>query len=157
MDDTIVTVRFADLGDARRGLSMLKLLHSEGQLRVRTAALVERSGDGGAGRPINGGFLPQDGIVGSLVDALSGPVGALFARPAEGFRAHGAPWSHADERELALEEIGRELEPGVALVVAEVEDIDPEVLDSALDALGGNATRRPAEAFYGDLRALGAS
>jgi hypothetical protein len=44
MDDTIVTVRFTDLGQALR---MLKLLSSEGQLRVRAAAaLVERSAQG---------------------------------------------------------------------------------------------------------------
>jgi hypothetical protein len=47
MDDTIVTVRFTDLGQARRALRMLKLLSSEGQLRVRAAAaLVERSAQG---------------------------------------------------------------------------------------------------------------
>ena len=34
MNDTIVTVRFTDLGAARRALRMLKLLDSEGQLRV---------------------------------------------------------------------------------------------------------------------------
>jgi hypothetical protein len=91
MDDTIVTVRFTDVGEARRGLRMLKLLGSEGQLRVRAAALVH-------------------------------------------------------ERARALEEIGRELEPGVTLVIAEVEDPDPDVLDSALRAVGGSLSRRPAAA-----------
>jgi len=46
MNDTIVTVRFTDLGAARRALRILKLLDSEGQLRVRAAALVERSAQG---------------------------------------------------------------------------------------------------------------
>ena len=82
MDDTVVTVRFTDPERARRALRMLKLFGSEGQLRVRAAALVER-----------------------------------------------------------------ELEPGVALVVAEVEDPDPDVLEAALDALGGAPTRQPAAAF----------
>jgi len=114
MNDTIVTVRFTDLGAARRALRMLKLLDSEGQLRVRAAALVER---------------PAPGRVGS-------PSGA-----------------EDDERALALEAISRDLEPGVALVIAEVEDPDPDVLDSALDALGGTASRRDAAAFYTELRA----
>jgi hypothetical protein len=91
MDDTIVTVRFTDVGEARRGLRMLKLLGSEGQLRVRAAALVH-------------------------------------------------------ERARAPEEVGRELEPGVTLVIAEVEDPDPDVLDSALRAVGGSSSRRHAAA-----------
>ncbi len=160
MNDTIVTVRFTDLAAARRALRMLKLLDSEGQLRVRAAALVERSAQGRIGctsgaEDDEGVFLPQGGVVGMLVDALSGPVGGVFARPTEGFRAHGAPWSRAAERALALEEISRDLEPGVALVIAEIEDPDPDVLDSALDALGGTATRHGAEEYYEELGVAG--
>jgi hypothetical protein len=100
MDDTIVTLRFTDSGEARRALRMLRLVDSEGQLRVRAAALVERSAHGAMTGPddAEGAFPPQGGVVGTLVDALSGPVGGVFARPTDGFRAHGAPWSHADER-----------------------------------------------------------
>jgi hypothetical protein len=160
MHDTIVTVRFTDLGAARRALRMLKLLDSEGQLRVRAAALVERSAQGRICCPSGADgdedvFLPQGGVVGTLVDGLSSPMNGVFARPAEGFRAHGAPWTHAGERELALEEISRNLEPGVTLVIAEIEDPDPDVLDAALDALGGIATRRDAEAFSAELDAAG--
>jgi len=120
MNDTIVTVRFTDLGAARRALRMLKLLDSEGQLRVRAAALVERPAPGRVGSPLGAeddesAFLPGGGV--------------------------------------ALEEISRDLEPGVALVIAEVEDPDPDALDSALDALGGTAARRDAAAFYTELRA----
>jgi hypothetical protein len=78
-----------------------------------------------------------------------------LARPTEGFRGHGAPWTHAGAREVALEEISRNLEPEVTLVIAEIEDPDPDVLDSALDALGGMATRQDVEAFYAELGAAG--
>ena len=81
MNDTIVTVRFTDLGAARRALRILKLLDSEGQLRVRAAALVERPAPGRVGSPSGAEddayvFLPGGGVVGTLVDALSGPVAA---------------------------------------------------------------------------------
>ena len=159
MDDTIVTVRFTELGEARRALRMLKLLDSEGQLRVRAAALVERPGHG-SGPPARAAdeatvFLPQGGVVGMLVDGLSGPLGAEFARPTDGFRRHGKPSPHADEQELAVDEMGRNLEPGVTLVIAEIEDPDADALDAALDALGGTATRRGADAFYAELGAAG--
>ncbi len=109
MNHTIVTVRFTDLAEARRALRMLKLLDSEGQLRVRAAALVERSARG-IGRPAGaedgeGVLPPRAGVVGRLV--------------------------------------------------AEIEDPDPEVLDSALDTLGGTATRQGAEEFYEELGAAG--
>jgi hypothetical protein len=47
------------------------------------------------------------------------------------------------EQARVLEE--SELEPGVTLVIAKVRDPDPDALDSALAAVGGSASRRPAE------------
>lgn len=71
MDDTIVTVRFTDAGQARGTLHELKRLDRDGQLRVRGAALVERSGQGRIGMPpgtadADGLFMPQGGLVGAL-------------------------------------------------------------------------------------------
>ena len=65
-----------------------------------------------------------------MVDAISGPTDAVSARPTESFRGHGDRRAHEDERELVLEEISRDLEPGVTLVIAEIADPDPRVLDS---------------------------
>ena len=158
MHDTIMMVRFTDFGQARRALRMLKLMDSEGQLRVRAAALVDRSGEVGIAGPDHGEgvFLRQRDVVGTVADALSGRAGGVFARPTEALRARGAPWSHSDERAVALEAVTRHLEPGATLVIAEVEDPDPDVLDSAADALGGSATQRSADAFYAELcRAVG--
>jgi hypothetical protein len=160
MNHTVVTVRFTDLEAARRALRMLKLLGSEGQLRVRAAALVERSAQGGIGRTSGaeddeGVFLPQGEVVGVLVDGLSGPLGGMVARATDGFRRLGAPWAHTGEREVALEGGQSESRARVTLVIAEIEDPDPDVLDSALDAVGGTATRQDAEAFYAELGAAG--
>jgi hypothetical protein len=43
----------------------------------------------------------------------------------------------------------------VGRLVAKIEDPDPAVLDSALDTLGGTATRQGAEEFSGELGAAG--
>ena len=156
MEDTIVVLRFNDLGQARRALHELKALDRDRRLRVSAAALVQRSGEGGSGTPRGSGdaegfYVPDKGIVGMMVDALSGPTGAVFTRPTESFRGHGDRRAHEDERELVLEEISRDLEPGVAIVIAELADPDPGELDSALDALGGSVTRRPARDVYAEL------
>jgi len=158
MDDTIVAVRFAEPGEARRAMSELKQLDRDGRLRVREAALLERSGQGrigvpGEGQDEEGFFMPPGGIVGMLVEALGGPLGALFHRPAESFRGHGGPSPQDGEREVALEDISRNLEPGVTLVVAEIADPDPEVLDSILAGLGTTVTRRAAQDVYAELQA----
>lgn len=96
--------------------------------------------------------MPEKGIVGMMVDAISGPTGAVFARPTESFRGHGDRRAHEDERELVLEEISRDLEPGVTIVIAEITDPDPGVLDAELAALGGSVTRRAARDVYAELQ-----
>jgi hypothetical protein len=158
MDDMIVTVRFTDVGEARRALRELEQLDRDGRLRVRGAALVERSGQGrielseGA-RDDKGHILPPAGTAGMLVDVLGGPLGILFARPTEGFRGRAYRPAHEGERELALEDISRNLEPGVTLVIAEIAEPDAKVLDAALAALGGTATRRRAQDVYAETEA----
>ena len=158
MDDTIVAVRFAASGEARRAIQELKQLDRDGRLRVREAALLERSGQGrigvpGEGQDEDGFFMPPGGIVGMLVEAFAGPLGVVSQRPAESFRGHGGPSPHDGEREVALEDISRNLEPGVTLVVAEIADPDPDVLDSTLARLGTTVTRRPAQEVYAELQA----
>jgi hypothetical protein len=156
MEDTVVVLRFNDLGQARRALHELKKLDHDRRLRVSAAALVERSSDGRVAGPggtgdAEGFYVPEQGIVGMMVDALSGPTGAVFARPTESFRGHGDRHAHKDERELVLEEVSRDLEPGVTIVLAEITDPDPDVLDATLEALGGTVTRRAARDVYAEV------
>jgi hypothetical protein len=158
MEDTVVTLRFTNLGRARRALHELERLDRERRLHVRGAALVQRSGQGGidappAARDDEGHYLPPGGSVGMVLDVLGGPLGVLSARPTEGYQRHPGPSRHEQERELALEEISRSLEPGFTLVIAEVADPDPEVLESTLDALGGAVTLRAARDVYAEVRA----
>ena len=158
MDDMIVVVRFAETGEARRAMRELKQLDRDGRLRVREAALLERSGQGrigvpGEGQDEDGFFMPPGGIVGMLVETFANPFGVLHQRPDENFRGHAGPSPHDGERELALEDISRNLEPGVTLVVAEIADPDPDVLDSTLAGLGTTVTRRAARDVYAELEA----
>jgi hypothetical protein len=154
--DTIVVLRFNDLGQARHALHELKRLDRDRRLQVSAAALVGQSGEGridaspGANDD-TGFYVPKDGIVGMMVDALSGPTRAVFAPPTESFRGHGKRPGHEDEHELILENISRDLEPGVTIVIAEITDPDPGALDTALAALGGSVTRRAARDVYAEL------
>ena len=156
MEDTVVVLRFNDVGQARQALHELKRLDRDQQLRVSAAALVGRSGDGrvdASGGDADGFYTPEGGIVGIMVNAVSGPTGAVFGQPTESFRGHGDQPGHETERELVLEEISRNLEPGVTIVIAEIADPDPGELDAALAALGGSVvTRRAAREVYAELQ-----
>jgi hypothetical protein len=66
MEDTIVTLRFTDLGRARRALHELERVDRDRRLRVRGATLIQRSGQGGidapgAARDDDGHYLPPGG------------------------------------------------------------------------------------------------
>ena len=155
--DTIVVLRFNDLDQARHALDELKRLDRKRRLQVSAAALVERPAEGridasGGSEDADGFYLPKGGIVGLMVDALSGPTGAVFARPTESFRGHTDRPGHEPEREFALQDISKSLEPGVVVVIAEITDPDPGVLDAELAALGGSVTRRAARDVYAELQ-----
>lgn len=158
MDDIIVTLRFSELGPARHALHELEKLDRDRRLQVRGAALVQRSGQGGidapaAARDDDGHYLPPGGSFGMLLDVPGGPAGILFAKPNEGFRGHGGRSPHEVERDLALKEMSRSLEPGVTLVIAEIADPQPDVLDAEPAALGGAVTRQPARDVYARVQA----
>ena len=92
-----------------------------------------------------------------LLDAPGDLPGILFPKPTEGFHGHGGRSAHEGEHELALEEMSRSLEPGVTLVVAEIADPDPDVLQAELARLGGVVTRQPARDVCARIQAAGAA
>ena len=55
MEDTIVVLRFNDLGQAGHALHEPNALDRDRRLRVSAAALVQRSGEGGSGTPRGSG------------------------------------------------------------------------------------------------------
>ena len=153
MEDMVITTRFTDAGKARRALNQLKRLDDDGRLHVRAAALLERSGQDRITLTADdeGAFMPPAGVVGMLIDAVMGPPEVLYARPSESFYGRGATPDPDDD--LIVEELTRNLEPGVTIVIAEVADPDPDVLDDALRELGGTVTRRPARDVHAELKA----
>jgi hypothetical protein len=160
MDDTIVALRFAQTGEARRAMREFKKLDRTGRLRVREAALLQRPGRNrmdvpSGGQDEDGYYLPPGGTPGMVLEALGGPLGMLDQVPAESFRGHGGRSAHDGKREAALEDISRNLEPGVTMVVVEFADPDPDALDSALAGFEATVTRRSAKDVYAELEAAG--
>ena len=133
----------------------LRQLGRDRRLQVRGAVLVQRSPQGaidGLARPAGiEACRPADSSACS--STWSEVPSGSSSRATDGFRGGGGHPAYEPEREIALDQIGRSLEPGITLVVAEVADPEPAALDSALGALGGDVTGRPAREVYAEVRA----
>jgi uncharacterized membrane protein len=113
---SVITVSFEDDDNAYAGLTLLNELHSEHQIGLDEAMVIERRADGSV--------VEKDHVAGSL-------VGSLF------------DIEEVDESKSALAAISSSARPGHATLVAVVREQRRAVLDSAMSELGGTVLRRP--------------
>ena len=59
---------------------------------------------------------------------------------------------HAEDQDVALDAISRQIEPGHTVLVAEVGEVATEVVDDIMAALGGTVTRRSAADVYAEIQ-----
>ena len=64
---------------------------------------------------------------------------------------------HADDQDIALDAISGQIAPGQTVLVAEVGEVTPEVVDKAMAALGGTVTRRSAADVYDEVQSAKAA
>ncbi len=157
MDDNVVVVRFAEESNAYQALSDVTQLGADGKIDVRSAILLERNEDGPGfaipeGADTAAGFLlASGGLIGMLVGVLAGPVGVLLGGAAGAVAGETAEIARMADQEVALDGIGKEIEPGRTALVADVGESAEEVLDSAMSAMGGSVTRRSASDVYAEV------
>lgn len=162
MYDNVVLVGFADQSKAYQALSQLRQAGDAGRVELRAAALLERGPDGAVRVP-EGADVASDvgvaagGLIGMLIGVLGGPLGMLLGGSA-GLLAGGvAAVAREEDRDVALDVISKQIEPGRTVLVAEVGEVATEVVDDAMSALGGTVTRRPAADVYAEIQAAKAA
>ena len=162
MDDNVVVVAFADQSKAYQALSQLRQADAAGRLEVRAAALLERGPDGAVRVPEGDDVAPGvavagGGLIGMLIGVLGGPLGMLLGS-STGMLAGGvAAVAHAEDQDIALDAISKQIEPGHTVLVAEVGEVTTEVVDNAMVPLGGTVTRRSAADVYAEIQAAKAA
>lgn len=145
--DKMIMVVFDTEAKAYEASRALADLHREGSLAVYSGAVIAKDADGrvsvrkaGDQEPLGTGLGMATG---ALIGALGGPVGI-----AAGAAIGAVGGSIVDLVNLGvgvdfLDEISRQLSPGKAAVVAEIEEEWITPLDTRMEALGGTIYRRP--------------
>ena len=154
--DNVIAVTFDDDSKAFDALTKLKELDSQGQLQVRDAAVVARGEDGQitVKDHVSDASLSATatgGLLGLLVGILGGPFGILIAG-ATGLLIGSLFDAHdADENESVLSEISTSIAVGRVALLAEVTEQSPDVIDTAMERLGGTVLRQSVDDVQAEI------
>jgi uncharacterized membrane protein len=160
--DNVIVVGFVDDERAYEGLTRLKELDAQGQIRLAEAAVVVRDEDGHVevkDQVADERFVEtaSGGLVGLLVGILGGPLGVLLGG-ATGL-AVGSLFdvADADDTDSALSEVSKTVKVGRTAVLAQVVEQSPEVIDAAMGRLSGTVVRRPVADVEAEIAAAEAA
>jgi uncharacterized membrane protein len=154
----VISASFDPDTNAFTALTALKELESQDRLRVDAAAVVvrddegrivikERVGNYDAAGAAGGGLL------GLLVGVLGGPLGMLVGGSYGMLVGTVVDLGEAEESESVLTQISAAVEPGRPVLLAEVVEQSPEVIDTAMAKLGGTVIRRPVADIEAEIAA----
>jgi uncharacterized membrane protein len=157
MDDNVVVVAFADQSKAYQALSQLRQADAAGRVEVRATALLERGPDGAVRVPegddvASGVGVAGGSLIGMLIGVLGGPLGVLLGGYTGMLAGGVGAVDREEDRDVALDAISRQIEPGRTVLVAEVGEVAAEVVDDVMGPLGGTVTRRSAADVYAEIQ-----
>jgi uncharacterized membrane protein len=158
----VVLVGFTEQSKAYQALSRLRQAGDTGQVDVRAAALLERGPDGVVRVPEGdddapGAAIAAGGLIGMLIGVLAGPLGVLLGASTGVLTGSVAAAARVEDQDIALAAISGQIEPGRTVLVAEVGEVTPEVVDSAMAEPGGTVTRRAAADVYDEIQSARAA
>jgi uncharacterized membrane protein len=145
--ENVVVVSFADDNKAYEGLTTLKELDTQGQLRVEEVAVVTRADDGRidvkeqVGDPSLFG-TGYGGVVGLLIGILGGPLGVLLGGATGVLVGSLFDLADAEDSDSVLSAVSKSVQVGRTALLAQVTEQSPEVIDTAMASLSGTVVRR---------------
>jgi uncharacterized membrane protein len=145
--DNVLAINFAEDANAYEALTKLKELDGQGQVELEGAAVVLRSEDGAIDIKDEVGDIGYEGtatggIIGLVVGILGGPLGVLLGGATGVLIGSLFDLDDEEETESVLGEISRSVPVGHASLLAEISEQSPEVVDAAIERLGGTVVRR---------------
>src|SRR4051794_7735468 len=146
--ENVLTLNFAEDGDAYEALTALKELDEQSQVSLEGAAVVMRHEDGTIAIKDEVGDIGYEGtatggIVGLIVGILGGPIGVLLGGATGVLIGSLFDMDDLDETDSVLSEMSRTVRVDHPAVVAEVDEQGPEVIDAAIQRLNGSVLRLP--------------
>ena len=157
--ENVIAVSFTEDANAYEALTKLKELGDQGQVDLAGAAVVVREDDGRIVVKDEVGDIgytgtATGGIIGLIIGILGGPLGVLLGGATGVLIGSLFDMDDVDETESVLEEMSRLARVGHATLMADVSEESPEVVDAAIERLGGTIVRRPLEAVETEIAAL---
>ena len=150
--DNVLVVSFGDDPakdtNAYQALTDLEQLDSQGQIKIADAAVVTRDRDGHAEVKSEVGNDPyvgtaSGGLIGLLLGIIGGPLGVLLGGTYGALVGSLFDIDDAETTDSVLGEISKQARPTRTVVLAQVDEQSPEVIDAAMARLGGEVMRRP--------------
>lgn len=134
--------------NAYQALTALKQLDSQDQIKIAGAAVVTRDPDDRvdvksevANDPYVG--TASGSIIGLLIGIIGGPLGVLLGGTYGMLVGSLFDIDDVETTESVLREISNQVHTTRTAVVAQVSEQSPEVIDAAMERLGGDVMRRP--------------
>jgi uncharacterized membrane protein len=149
--DNVLVVSFGEDPEndtyARTALADLKRLDSQDQIAIAGAAIVTRDPDDRldvksevANHPYAG--TASGSIIGLLIGTIRGPLGVLLGGTYGMVVGSLFDIDDVETTESVLREISDQVHATRTAVLVQVTERSPEVIDAAMERLGGDVTRR---------------
>jgi uncharacterized membrane protein len=160
--ESVLSVTFGEDSKAYEALTGLKELDSQRQIGLAEAAVVTRGEDG---RLDTKDVVGDDslagtatgGLIGLVIGIIGGPLGILLGGATGLLVGSLYDMADDDDTESALGELSRSVQVGHTTLLARVDEQSPEVVDSAMQRLGGTVVRRDLDDVEGEIAAAEAA
>jgi uncharacterized membrane protein len=145
--EKMAIVVFDSEREAYEGFRALKTLHSEGSIHLFAEALISKDASGTptikeAADPSTGTGVVVGMVTGSLLGLIGGPIGVALGAGAGAAGGGIFDLVNAGIDMDFLQEVAKQMKPGKAAVVAEIQEEWVLPVDTRMKALGGIVYRR---------------
>lgn len=146
--ENLIVLGFDAPEQAYKGFRSLHRLHEAGDVRVRAAAVAERSDTGRivvreVSEDLHAHGTAAAGAIGAMLGLAAGPVGALVGGATGAVLGSMVDVADTDGTEDLLRTFGRAIPAGSTATLAVVEEATPDAVDAVGSGLGATVLRRP--------------
>lgn len=159
MEQNVLVLSFAEESKAYQALSELKAAAAQQRVQLQSAAVVQRDAQGilSVKDGASDGSISSTPLTGSLIGALvglfMGPLGMLLGTASGALIGGAVAMDKAHDRLSVLDQLMQAIPAGSTALIATVDELAVEVVNSLAANLGGSVLRRPLVAVKVELEA----